>query len=62
MCWMHGHRTWRPREARGEMGIVRYADDFVLGFQYRSDAERFLREATQGSPPTDWRCTRTRRA
>ena len=40
------HRTWRPEEARGEMIIVRYADDFVLGFQHRSDAERFLREAT----------------
>ena len=43
-AWVH--RTWRPQEARGEMIIVRYADDFVLGFQYRSDAERFLREAT----------------
>ena len=37
-------REWRPREARGEVYIVRYADDFVLGFEYRSDAERF-REA-----------------
>ena len=37
-------RQWRPREARGEVYIVRYADDFVLRFEYRSDAERF-REA-----------------
>ena len=37
-------RQWRPREARGEVYIVRYADDFVLGFEYRSDAEWF-REA-----------------
>ena len=43
-AWVH--RTWRPQEARGEMIIVRYADDFVLGFQYRSDAVRFQREAT----------------
>ena len=43
-AWVH--RTWRPQEARGEMIIVRYADDFVLGFQYRRDAERFQREAT----------------
>ena len=43
-AWVH--RTWRPKEPRGEMIIVRYADDFVLGFQYRSDAERFQREAT----------------
>ena len=35
-------REWRPREVRGEAYLVRYADDFVLGFQYRSDAERFM--------------------
>ena len=40
-------RYWRPRQARGEMIIVCYADDFVLGFQYRSDAERFLRDARE---------------
>jgi group II intron reverse transcriptase/maturase len=34
---------WRRREARGEVIIVRYADDFVLGFQYREDAERLRR-------------------
>jgi group II intron reverse transcriptase/maturase len=33
---------WRRRKARGEVYIVRYCDDFVLGFQYRSDGERFL--------------------
>ena len=43
-AWVH--RIWRPQRAQGEMIIVRYADDFVLGFQHRSDAERFLREAT----------------
>jgi RNA-directed DNA polymerase len=32
---------WRKRRARGEVIIVRYADDFVAGFQYRDDAERF---------------------
>lgn len=32
---------WRRREARGDMIIVRYADDFVVGFQHRGDAERF---------------------
>ena len=31
-----------PREVWGEAYIVRYADDFVLGFQYRRDAERFM--------------------
>lgn len=32
---------WRSRHARGEVYIVRYVDDFVMGFQYRSDARRF---------------------
>lgn len=35
---------WRKRSARGEVIIVRYADDFVMGFQHREDAERFLTE------------------
>ncbi|HET7805877.1 MAG TPA: group II intron reverse transcriptase/maturase [Pseudolabrys sp.] len=33
---------WRQREAKGDMIIVRYADDFIVGFQYESDAHRFL--------------------
>ena len=37
--WVH---AWRERRARGEVIVVRYADDFVLGFQYRDDAERLL--------------------
>ena len=32
---------WRRRHARGEVIIVRYVDDFVVGFEYRDDAERF---------------------
>lgn len=32
---------WRHRHARGEVFIVRYADDIVVGFQLKSDAERF---------------------
>ena len=33
--------SWRRSEARGTVVIVRYADDFVVGFQHREDAERF---------------------
>ena len=36
--------AWRTRHARGEVYIVRYADDFVMGFQYQDDAERFRKE------------------
>jgi RNA-directed DNA polymerase len=33
---------WRTRHARGDMIVVRYADDTIVGFQHRQDAERFL--------------------
>jgi group II intron reverse transcriptase/maturase len=32
---------WRRREATGDMVMVRYADDIVVGFQHESDARRF---------------------
>jgi group II intron reverse transcriptase/maturase len=33
---------WRRREATGDMIIVRYADDFIVGFEHENDARRFL--------------------
>ena len=36
--WAH---QWRTRNARGDVVIVRFADDFVVGFEHREDAERF---------------------
>ena len=35
---------WRRRHAHGDVIIVRYADDFVVGFQHRAEAERFWNE------------------
>jgi retron-type reverse transcriptase len=35
---------WRKTRAHGDMIIVRYADDFVVGFQHQSDATAFLEE------------------
>jgi RNA-directed DNA polymerase len=32
---------WRRRHARGDVVVVRFADDFVVGFEHRDDAERF---------------------
>ena len=32
---------WRRREAAGDMIIVRYADDIIVGFEHESDARRF---------------------
>jgi group II intron reverse transcriptase/maturase len=35
-------QQWRTKCARGDVITVRYADDFVMGFQHREEAERFL--------------------
>jgi RNA-directed DNA polymerase len=35
-------KRWRQREATGDMIIVRYADDLVVGFEHEDDARRFL--------------------
>ena len=37
-------QLWRKKHARGDVILVRYADDFVVGFQHRRDAELFLEE------------------
>jgi group II intron reverse transcriptase/maturase len=39
-------QQWRKRVARGAVILVRYADDFVVGFEHREDAEQFLGELT----------------
>lgn len=35
-------QRWRRKSAHGDVIVVRYADDFLVGFQHRADAERFL--------------------
>jgi len=37
-------RKWRKTQAKGDMIIVRYADDFVIGFQHQNEALRFNKE------------------
>ena len=39
--WVH---QWRRSKARGDVVVVRFADDFVVGFEHREDGERFLSE------------------
>ena len=38
---------WRRTQTRGDVIVVRFADDFIVGFQHQSDAERFPRERTE---------------
>jgi group II intron reverse transcriptase/maturase len=40
-------KQWRGRHARGDVIAVRYADDWVAGFQYRDDAERMQRAVAE---------------
>jgi hypothetical protein len=37
-------QQWREKQARGDVIVVRFADDFVMGFQHRKEAEQFLDE------------------
>ena len=58
-------QQWRKRHARGEMYIVRYADDFVMGFQHEEDARAMraaLAERSVTARSSASNCTPTRRA
>src|SRR5712691_6495233 len=37
-------QQWRRKKARGEVIVVRWADDFIVGFERQSEAEQFLGE------------------
>jgi RNA-directed DNA polymerase len=34
--------VWRKKGAQGDVVVVRYADDIILGFQHQTEADRFL--------------------
>ncbi len=38
---------WRKKQARGEMYVVRYADDFVMGFQHEQDASALRKDLSE---------------
>jgi RNA-directed DNA polymerase len=40
-------QRWRRTHARGQVSVVRYADDFVVGFEHRHEAEQFLVDLAQ---------------
>jgi len=52
--WAH---EWRQRQAHGATIVVRYADDTVVGFEHRADAERFLAEVRERMAAWTWKCT-----
>jgi hypothetical protein len=40
-------QAWRRKRAQGDVIVVRFADDIVLGFQRKSDADQFWAELTE---------------
>jgi group II intron reverse transcriptase/maturase len=38
---------WRRQQANGDVILVRYADDFVVGFEHRNQAERFWKQLAE---------------
>jgi group II intron reverse transcriptase/maturase len=40
-------QAWRRKQAHGDVIVVRYADDIVVGFQIEADAMQFLAELTE---------------
>ena len=38
---------WRRRHARGDVIIVRFADDFIVGFEHQGDAKQFLADLVE---------------
>jgi RNA-directed DNA polymerase len=40
-------QQWRKRDARGDVYIIRYADDFVIGLQYQSDGKKIMEALRQ---------------
>lgn len=40
-------RWWRTARVHGDVIVVRYADDFIVGFEHRWEAERFLSEVRE---------------
>jgi retron-type reverse transcriptase len=38
-------KQWRKQKVKGDVIVVRFADDFVVGFEHREDGERFFERA-----------------
>jgi RNA-directed DNA polymerase len=51
---------WRKRHARGDVIIVRWADDFIVGFEHLRTPRRSWPGCAAGSRSSGWSCTRIR--
>jgi RNA-directed DNA polymerase len=53
-------QRWRCTKATGDMIVVRFADDTIVGFEHEQEAKAFLQTCMRGCERSNWRCTRTR--
>jgi RNA-directed DNA polymerase len=53
--------AWRKKVAKGDVIVVRYADDLVVGFESRTEAERFWRSFGSVWRSSVWNYMRKRR-
>ncbi len=53
--------VWREKIASGDVVVVRYVDDLVVGFEHRNEAERFLGEFRERLACSRWNSIRRRR-
>src|SRR5262249_46389068 len=61
-CFDLWAERWRRHETTGDMIIVRFADDIVVGFEHESDARRFWDAMRKRLEEFRCRCIRTRPA
>jgi retron-type reverse transcriptase len=54
--WVH---RWRLTKASGDMMVIRYADDTIVGFQHEHEARTFLNELKGRMRKFELPCTRT---
>ena len=56
--WVH---RWRRTKATGDVIVIRYADDTIVGFQHEHEAKSVpARSARNGCASSNWPCTRTK--
>jgi len=53
--------VWRKKVAKGDVIVVRYADDLVVGFQHRTTPSGSYGNFGSGWPSSVWNYMRTRR-
>ena len=54
-------QAWRQKRAHGDVIVVRFADDIVVGFNSKSDADQFRAELTERMRSSTWNCIPRRR-